>query len=258
MGTLRSLAGKRDEPLDGFGPPFEDGLDCAFPRVPGPAGHALLFGQPAQGIPEEDTLNASVDGEPAANHADTLRALSPPQSWSQLEFVGRLASARIGGTFNFYGDGAAAARRRARLVAYLAEQADASVLLVGEAAGYRGARVSGLPFTSERQVTGSGPSEASATIVHRVLAELGLEQRVMLWNLVPTHPHELGCPNSNRPPTRLEIEAGRPFLDQLAEGRQVFAVGRIAERELDAPYVRHPSHGGASAFRAGLIAALDG
>jgi uracil-DNA glycosylase len=172
--------------------------------------------------------------------------------------VARLALARIGETFNFYGDGRAAARRRARLAAYLAERVDASVMLVGEAAGYRGARVSGLPFTSERQLTGSGPSEATATVVHGVLAELGLEKRVLLWNLVPTHPHEPGRPDSNRPPTRLEIEAGRPFLEQLAGGRRVLAVGRLAERELGAPYLRHPSHGGATAFRAGLIVALDG
>jgi uracil-DNA glycosylase len=184
--------------------------------------------------------------------------LRPPPSWSPYDFVERLASARIGETFNFYRDGAAAEQRRVRLAAYLAERAGASVLLVGEAAGYRGARVSGLPFTSERQVTGSGPSEASATIVHRVLGELGLEPGVLLWNLVPTHPHEPGRPKSNRPPTRLEIEASRPFLEPLAAGRRVYAVGRMAQRELDAPYVRHPSHGGATAFRAGLIAALDG
>ena len=46
---------------------------------------------------------------------------------------------------------------------------DAGILLVGEAAGYRGARVSGVPFTSERQLTGDGPAEATATIVQGLL-----------------------------------------------------------------------------------------
>jgi uracil-DNA glycosylase len=126
-----------------------------------------------------------------------------------------------------------------------------------EAAGYRGARVSGIPFTSERQLTGSGPAEASATIVRRVLAELGLEEVVLCWNLVPTHPHLAGHPASNRAPTRGEIAAGRPFVDELAAGRRVLGVGRLAALELGVPYVRHPSHGGGAAFRAGLIEKLD-
>jgi len=125
----------------------------------------------------------------------------------------------------------------------------AELLLVGEAAGYRGARISGLPFTSERQLTGSGPAEATATIVHRVLSELGIENDVLLWNVVPTHP---GTATSNRPPTRAEVRAARPFLDELARGRRVVAVGRLAADVLDAPYVRHPSHGGARAFADGL------
>ena len=33
---------------------------------------------------------------------------------------------------------------------------------------------------------------------------------------------------------------------------QTIAVGRLAASALDAPYVRHPSHGGAAAFEAGL------
>jgi uracil-DNA glycosylase len=173
-----------------------------------------------------------------------------------IGFVDRLVEARIGATFNFYRDGPGAAVRRERLSEYLLGRRRADILLVGEAAGYRGARISGIPFTSERQLTGSGPAEASATIVRRVLTELGLLETVLCWNLVPTHPHALGQPESNRAPTRGEIAAARPFLDQLAAGRRVLAVGRLAARELGAPYVRHPAHGGGAAFRVGLIREL--
>ena len=139
---------------------------------------------------------------------------------------------------------------RRRLVAYLDAHEASSLLLVGEAPGYRGARVSGVPFTSERQLTGAGPAEASATIVRGVLAELGLEQETLCWNAVPTHP---GTETSNRRPTCAEVEAGRRFVAQLAEGRRVLAVGRIAAAATGAPYLRHPSHGGAKEFRAGLL-----
>jgi uracil-DNA glycosylase len=164
-----------------------------------------------------------------------------------LALVERLRTARIGETFNQYAD---SGLRRERLAAYLDARGTAAYLLVGEAAGYRGARVSGLPFTSERQLTGTGPAEASATIVHRVLAELGLEEDVLLWNVVPTHP---GTEGSNRAPTCAEIEAAHPFLAELAHGRRVLAVGRVAERALGSVGIRHPAHGGAAAFRAGLV-----
>jgi uracil-DNA glycosylase len=167
-------------------------------------------------------------------------------------FVSDLAAARIGATFNFYRDGARSGLRRERLAAYLEERRGAGILLVGEAAGYRGARVSGLPFTSERMVSGEPPGEASATIVHRVLDDLGLVNDVLLWNVVPTHPHRAGDPASNRAPTRGEIQAGMRFVRELARGRSVVAVGRVAQRALSAPYLRHPSHGGASRFRDGL------
>jgi uracil-DNA glycosylase len=167
-------------------------------------------------------------------------------------FVSDLAAARIGATFNFYREGQRAELRRRRLAAYLEERRNARLLLVGEAAGYRGARVSGLPFTSERQLSGEPPGEASATIVHRVLAELGLADDVLLWNVVPTHPHPAGRPSSNRAPTRGEAEAGLRFVRELACGRTVVAIGRVGQRALGGPYVRHPSHGGAVRFRAGL------
>jgi uracil-DNA glycosylase len=170
--------------------------------------------------------------------------------------VEELAAARIGATFNPYASGGRAPLLRARLRAYLDARLDAPVLLVGEAAGYRGARFSGLPFTSERQLTGAGPAEATATIVHRTLAELGVEKEVLLWNLVPTHPHRPGAPASNRAPTAAEIRAARPFLELLAVGRRVVPVGRPAHEALGGAYVRHPSYGGARAFRDGLAAVL--
>jgi uracil-DNA glycosylase len=167
--------------------------------------------------------------------------------------VDALAQAHIGETFNFYRHGRGAALRRARLADYLELHADAPLLLVAEAPGFRGTRISGVPLTSERQLSGAGPSDATATIVHRVLAELGLGQFVLLWNAVPTHPHLPGNPASNRRPTRTEVEASRPFLNALARGRNVIAVGRLAESALGIPGIRHPSHGGATGFRAGLM-----
>jgi uracil-DNA glycosylase len=167
-----------------------------------------------------------------------------------IEFVQALAATEIGVTFNQY---TASPLLRTRLAAYLHGRRGAPFLLVGEAAGYRGARVSGVPFTSERQLTGSGPAEATATIVQRVLAELGIADEVLLWNLVPTHP---GTERSNRAPTRKEIEDSAPFLAELATGRRVIAVGRPAQRRLGGPYVRHPSYGGAAEFRISLVAAL--
>jgi uracil-DNA glycosylase len=180
----------------------------------------------------------------AHEHSDGVRA---------QRFVERLSSARIGRTFNLYREGGGADLRRRRLVEYLESNAGAAILLVGEAPGYRGARISGVPFTSERQLTGHGPAEASATIVRRVLAEL--ELHALCWNVVPTHP---GTESSNRRPTRGEIEASRPFLEELARGRRVVAVGRLAAEVTGAPYVRHPAHGGAAGFRAGLLAFAAG
>ena len=168
------------------------------------------------------------------------------------ELIERLRHARIGATFNFYRDGDGASARRHRLLAYLEARESAPLLLVGEAPGHRGARVSGIPFTSERQLTGRGPAEATATIVRRTLAELGLEQQTLCWNVVPTHPHQPARPDTNRSPTRAEIDASLGFLDELARNRRVIPVGRLAERALGVPGVRHPSHGGAQAFRDGL------
>jgi uracil-DNA glycosylase len=169
--------------------------------------------------------------------------------------VDELAAATIGATFNQY---SRSRLRRERLAAYLEARWDARTLLVGEAAGYRGARVSGIPFTSERQLTGRRPAEVTATVVHRVLAELELEEDVLLWNVVPTHPHEPGRLYTNRRPTRDEVVSSSHFLGGVARGRRLVAVGRLAQAVTGAPYVRHPAHGGAAVFRDDLRRLLAG
>lgn len=176
-------------------------------------------------------------------------------------FVHRLAAIPSTETLcNFYADTTpGAAARREALTAHLTTCVEADLVLVGEAPGYRGARLSGVAFTSQHQLLGAGPREATATAVHAALAELGLSGRALLWNVVPFHPHEPGKPDSNRTPTSAECSLGRSFLQELTQGRRAVAVGRIAQRHLPAAhYVRHPARGGAPVFAsqlAGLAAA---
>ena len=171
--------------------------------------------------------------------------------------IEELALAEIGTTCNHYNDAVpGAALRRARLNAYLHARWHARYLLVGEAAGYRGCRLSGIAFTSEHQL-GAGPmKEPSATIVHRALAELDCEDDVLLWNIVPTHPHLPGRPQSNRTPTDQELRLGAGFVPILASGRTIVPVGRLAGTSLGLMGLRHPAHGGARAFRSGLASVL--
>jgi uracil-DNA glycosylase len=154
-------------------------------------------------------------------------------------------------------------------------------LLLGEAAGYQGAHVSGIPFTSERLLlAGAVPrvdiggqrlstrtrpwSEPSATTVWSTLHALHRAEDTLLWNAYPWHPHRPGVPQSNRTPTPQERRAGLPVLEALLAalpGVRCFAVGRNAEASLAdvglaATPLRHPSMGGATAFRAGLQRAL--
>jgi uracil-DNA glycosylase len=194
------------------------------------------------------------------------------------ELLTELAEAKIGRTFNQYREAGpddvadAPAVRRANLGAYLEQRRDAQIVAIGEAAGYQGMRWSGIAFTSERDLLRWGSpyrttcrtrvwSEPSGTIVHGLLDRLGAEQRVLLWNTVPTHPHQPGKPLSNRRPTVAEIEAGRSLTGrflELVRPRVVIAIGRIALAALgqDALYVRHPANAGATAFRRQMAAVL--
>jgi hypothetical protein len=186
-----------------------------------------------------------------------------------------LPTLSIGATFNQFRDAGpddvpgAPAIRLANLRHYLERRREADVIAVGEAAGYQGGRWSGIAFTSEFDLLRWGDpyrrssrrarpwKEPSGTIVHGLLGELGAEERVILWNTVPTHPHLPDKPLSNRRPTHAEVTQGLVYARRLIEimqPRLLVGVGRIATEALDerAVYVRHPAQSGATAFRAGM------
>lgn len=156
-------------------------------------------------------------------------------------------------------------------------------LLVGEAPGYRGCKVSGIPFTSERlllegQIPRVGAptdrlttrhipwSEPSATTVWSALNELDIAAATILWNAYPWHPHHPRCLHSNRTPSSVERATGIPVLQALLAAFpkvRVFAVGQhaaagLTSLKLGACVLRHPSMGGSMIFRSGLRAALKG
>lgn len=187
-------------------------------------------------------------------------------------FVADVAAARFPHLFNPYADlcpihdaPRAAAVRRANLTAYLRSLlADRPRLaIIGRDLGWRGGRRTGLPLTDEphlpayaRKATVTpAVTERTAFEIHRVLAAPAL-----LWNVVPWHPHAPDDPLSNRPHTAAEAAAGRALLARLLDAiqpRTIIALGRVAESALaalgrGATYVRHPSHGGQTLFRAQL------
>ena len=121
-------------------------------------------------------------------------------AFTPLEVVERLARARIGATYNQY---ARSELRRARLRTHLEERAHA-----GRRARRRGGRLPRragqrrsvhLGATADRHADPRRRPRRSCTAC---LRELGIENDVLLWNVVPTHP---GTATSNRRPTRAEV-----------------------------------------------------
>jgi len=170
---------------------------------------------------------------------------------------------------------AAVEERRERLRLHLSASKP-KLLLIGEAPGYQGTRITGCPFTSEALLWEEGVPrigklcgrlisrrlpwrEPSSTIVWRALREEGLADHTLLWGAFPWHPHA-ESPLSNRAPNEAEKAIGAVLLHQLIVALPkvaVVAVGNVAADSLRklgvaAEKIRHPSNGGATAFRAGL------
>ncbi len=171
--------------------------------------------------------------------------------------------------------------RRENLFIYLKQMYELKpdIMLVGEAPGYRGCRLTGVPFTSEYLLLNSMEGldlfgqdkgyrlasrhdrlikEATATIIWQTLAKSS--KTALSWNAFPFHPHKKGNEDSNRPPTKKELLIGEKPLMQMIEMYQVkkvIAVGNKAEeslKKLGIAYekVRHPAQGGKNEFVNGM------
>lgn len=172
--------------------------------------------------------------------------------------------------------------RRHNLLRYLQQMCEIQpkVMLIAEAPGYKGMRLTGVPFSSRAFVRDGiegvpifgtqngyqtpddqdnpGEREQTATIVWGVLSRV--EKLPVSWNSYPFHPHRPDKLLSNRKPRKPEIEIGRPFLLQMLEFfpvQTVVAVGNTADdtlSELGIEHlkVRHPAQGGKNDFVAGL------
>jgi len=150
------------------------------------------------------------------------------------------------------------------------------ILLVGEAPGYKGCGITGIPFSSGRvferfdhpllneiggQIRlGRIESENTATIVWEYLSEKN--STPLFWNSFPFHPHVRGNRKSNRAPTSAEVDVGIGYLKKLAAIFRPGTVGGVGRKGVECARkafpnrqivaIRHPSFGGKSEFIAGM------
>ena len=154
---------------------------------------------------------------------------------------------------------------------YLLDQ-PSGVLAIGEAPGYRGCRLTGIPFTSGAVINDRKhcmcKTIASQIILEEVVSEttakilwelLNEDMPVpILWNAFPFHPHQENKPDSNRKPNLEEVDEGSYYLrmvHDIFKPSKICGIGRVGESILknwfpneQVIYIRHPSHGGKKDF----------
>jgi hypothetical protein len=152
------------------------------------------------------------------------------------------------------------------------------ILLVGEALGFKGGRLTGIPFSCGDIFTRfnhplltelkpklsltSQESENTATMVWEYLTEK--QQTPLFWNAFPFHPYQYRRPQTNRAPRIKEIEQGCHYLQQLADIFQpptIAGIGRKGQLAAQKAFpnkaihrIRHPSFGGKREFIQGMDA----
>ena len=172
-------------------------------------------------------------------------------------------------------------RQNFSLYLHKMQQISPQKMLIMEAPGYRGCRLTGVPVTSRKILLQGIPElklfgkeqgyqdipepdferiqgEQTATIVWGVFREI--QQIPLIWNTFPFHPHKLGKPLTNRKPRKSETELGKQFLQQMMElfsPQEIVAVGNVAKATLDqlaipCQKVRHPAQGGKNDFVKGI------
>jgi len=152
------------------------------------------------------------------------------------------------------------------------------IMLVGEAPGYKGGRLTGVPFSSGKLYSevdhpflealrtklildpDTLTSENTASVVWRYLQNK--QQVPLFWNAFPFHPHPSRIQKKNRGPNRAEIKEGAYYLQVLVEaykpdviaglGRAGTACAQSVLPDEDIQYIRHPSYGGKADFIAGM------
>ena len=159
---------------------------------------------------------------------------------------------------------------------YLYKNNQNNILFIGEAPGYKGCRITGIPFTSGELFTNSEikifkdlkdeiflekiESENTATIIWNYLKNK--DNLPIFWNSFPYHPFNIDNPKSNRAPNNEEIEEGKFYIEELVKifnPKIIASIGRKGEKILkdmypnnNIKYIRHPSYGGKTDFIKGM------
>lgn len=165
---------------------------------------------------------------------------------------------------------------------------NSKVMLIGEAPGYHGCRLSGIAFTSEDKFTENIiPGIMGKDLGYKIYSKREPEREFsastvcpklkdwynahgsvpLLWNICPFHSHKEGNIMSNRTPRKKEIEKGIKYFLELVDIFEIQHIGCIGRKSFNTignmglntslEYLRHPSCGGKREFEANITEYME-